>query len=177
MVAGVEVRLGVDVACTAAHQASLADETGRFLWQGWRFRTTTTDLEQLWAKIPDGVRVVVVMEPTRNAWAPLAAWFSQRGAVVSVVPPEQSADLRDYYNKHTKTDRLEQLSRVVDEGLRSGGDVSVVGGLVGGPFLVFAVDEDAAGSDEGDEVGGVDLAPSVLGGVEEFVGHRKGGVA
>ena len=26
---------------------------------------------------------------------------------MSVVPPEQSADLRDYYNKHTKTDRLD----------------------------------------------------------------------
>lgn len=102
-----EVRLGIDVACAAAHQASLADERGVFLWQGWRFRTTTADLEKLWAKIPDGVRVVVVMEPTRNAWAPLAAWLEARGAVVSVVPPEQSADLRDYYNKHTKTDRLD----------------------------------------------------------------------
>lgn len=102
-----EVRLGIDVACTAAHQASLADERGVFLWQGWRFRTTTQDLERLWTKIPDGARVVVVMEPTRNAWVPLAAWLESRGAVVSVVPPEQSADLRDYYNKHTKTDRLD----------------------------------------------------------------------
>ena len=102
-----EVRLGIDVACIAAHQASLADERGVFLWQGWRFRTTTADLERLWAKIPDGARVVVIMEPTRNAWAPLAAWLEARGAVVSVVPPEQSADLRDYYNKHTKTDRLD----------------------------------------------------------------------
>lgn len=102
-----EVRLGIDVSCTTTHQASLADERGVFLWQGWRFRTTTADLERLWAKIPDSTRVVVVMEPTRNAWAPLVAWFEARGAVVSVVPPEQSADLRDYYNKHTKTDRLD----------------------------------------------------------------------
>jgi transposase len=102
-----EVRLGIDVACTAAHQASLADERGVFLWQGWRFRTTTVDLERLWAKLPDDARVVVVMEPTRNAWVPLAAWLEARGAAVSVVPPEQSADLRDYYNKHTKTDRLD----------------------------------------------------------------------
>jgi hypothetical protein len=33
-----EVRLGIDVACTAVHQASLADERGVFLWQGWRLR-------------------------------------------------------------------------------------------------------------------------------------------
>ena len=118
-----EVRLGIDVACTAAHQASLADERGVFVWQGWRFHTTTTDLERLWAKVPDGARVVVVMEPTRNAWAPLAAWFEARGAVVSVVPPEQSADLRDYYNKHTKTDRLDskmlaRMPMLHPEGLR-----------------------------------------------------------
>ena len=118
-----EVRLGIDVACTAAHQASLADERGEFLWQGWRFRTTTVDLEKLWAKIPPGARVVVVMEPTRNAWVLLAAWFRERGAKVSVVPPEQSADLRDYFNKHTKTDKLDskmlaRMPMLHPEGLR-----------------------------------------------------------
>lgn len=119
-----EVRLGIDVACRAAHQASLADETGKFLWQGWKFQTTTTELDKLWAKIPDGVRVVVVMEPTRNAWVPLAAWLRAKGAAVSVVPPEQSADLRDYYNKHTKTDRLDskmlaRMPMLHPEGLRT----------------------------------------------------------
>lgn len=119
-----EVRLGIDVACRAAHQASLADATGRFLWQGWKFRTTTTELEALWAKIPADVRVVVVMEPTRNAWVPLAAWLQAKGAAVSVVPPEQSADLRDYYNKHTKTDRLDskmlaRMPMLHPEGLRT----------------------------------------------------------
>jgi hypothetical protein len=49
----------------------------------------------------------VVMEPTRNAWVPLAAWFRRRGATVVLVPSEQSADLRAYYAKHTKTDRLD----------------------------------------------------------------------
>lgn len=119
-----EVRLGIDVACTAAHQASLADERGEFLWQGWRFRTTIQDLERLWAKIPAGARVVAVMEPTRNAWVPLAAWLQARGVEVSVVPPEQSADLRDYFNKHTKTDRLDskmlaKMPMLHPEGLRT----------------------------------------------------------
>jgi hypothetical protein len=47
-----EVRLGIDVACRADHRASLADERGEFIWSSWKFRTTTTDLERLWAKIP-----------------------------------------------------------------------------------------------------------------------------
>ena len=57
--------------------------------------------------IPAGASVTVVMEPTRNAWVPLTAWFRRRGATVIMVPPEQSADLRDYYSKHVKSDRLD----------------------------------------------------------------------
>lgn len=105
------MRLGVDVACRAAHRGSLADEAGEFAWSGRRFRTTPDELEQLWGLVPDDAEVTVVMEPTRNAWVPLAAWFQARGAKVVLVPPEQSSDLRDYYSKHTKNDRLD--SRVL----------------------------------------------------------------
>jgi transposase len=107
----VRVRLGIDVACRADHQASLAGIDGEFVWSGWRFRTTPRDLEALWAKLPGDAEVQVILEPTRNAWVPLAAWLTARGAEVVLVKPEQSADLRDYYNKHTKTDRLD--SRVL----------------------------------------------------------------
>ena len=99
--------LGIDVACRAAHQASLADERGKLTWSGRRFRTTVADLERLWALVPAGVALTVVMEPTRNAWVPLAAWFGRRGATVILVPPEQSADLRAYYSKHAKSDHLD----------------------------------------------------------------------
>jgi transposase len=104
---GVKIRVGIDVACRAHHQASATDETGEFLWSGWRFRTTAAELESLWAKVPDGAEVTVIMEPTRNAWVPLTAWLKARGATVVLVAPERSADLRDYYAKHTKTDRLD----------------------------------------------------------------------
>jgi transposase len=107
----VQMTLGIDVACRAAHQASLADESGRLAWSGRRFRTTPADLAQLWEAMPAGASVTVVMEPTRNAWVPLAAWFRRHGATVIMVPPEQSADLRDYYSKHAKSDRLD--SRVL----------------------------------------------------------------
>lgn len=70
------VRLGIDIAVRAAHQASLADQRGALVWAGRRFHTAAAELEQLWSMLPAGVRaeeVTVVMEPTRNAWAPLAA--------------------------------------------------------------------------------------------------------
>jgi transposase len=121
--------LGIDVACRAEHRASLADERGEFLWSNWRFRTTVADLERLWAKVPDSAEVVVVMEPTRNAWVPLAGWLRARGARVVVIPPEQSADLRKYYNKHTKTDRLDSRMLARVPLLHSDGLEEIDGGL------------------------------------------------
>jgi transposase len=103
-----KIRIGIDIACRAVHQAACADEAGRILWGGHRFRTSAADLEALWGRVPeDAEEVMVVMEPTRNAWVPLAAWFRRRGATVVVVPPEQSSDLRAYYAKHAKNDRLD----------------------------------------------------------------------
>jgi transposase len=105
----VDLRLGIDIACRTAHQASLADHTGRLLWPGHRFHSITAELDRLWQRLPEGTdptQVMVVMEPTRNAWVRLAAWFRRRGAWVILVPPQRSADLRADYHKHTKTDRL-----------------------------------------------------------------------
>lgn len=106
-----QVWLGVDVACVSWHEASLVDTTGKLLWTR-RFPTRSDRLDWLWGRvtvIAGDDPVTVIMEPTRNAWVPLAGWLRARGATVRLVPPEQSADLRDYYNKHTKTDRLDSV--------------------------------------------------------------------
>jgi transposase len=106
------LRMGIDIAVRAPHQASLADDRGELIWSGHRFRTTAADLRQLWVRLPDGAtaaEVTVVMEPTRNAWVPLAAWFRRQGARVVLVSAERSADLRAYYAKHTKSDRLDSI--------------------------------------------------------------------
>lgn len=120
------VVLGIDLACRAAHQASLARADGTFVWSGRKFFTTPADLEALWARIdlqPDQM-LTVVMEPTRNAWAPVASWFRRRGARIVMVPTTQSADLRAYYSKHTKNDQLDskllaRLPLLHPEGLRA----------------------------------------------------------
>lgn len=104
------IRVGIDIAVRAPHQASVADEAGVFAFSGHRFRTTPEDLERLWDRLPQtdaAGGIEVIMEPTRNAWVPLAAWFRRKGATVFLVPPEQSADLRAYYAKHTKSDRMD----------------------------------------------------------------------
>ena len=39
--------LGVDLACSAAHVATLADTTGRLVWSNHRFRTATSSCSGL----------------------------------------------------------------------------------------------------------------------------------
>jgi hypothetical protein len=71
----VNLILGIDLACRAAHQASLARSDGTFVWTGKKFFTRPVDLEKLWAalNLGEGDTLRVVMEPTRNVWAPLAS--------------------------------------------------------------------------------------------------------
>jgi hypothetical protein len=51
----VDLRLGIDIACRTAHQASLADHTGRLLWRGHRFHTITGGLDRLWQRLPEAL--------------------------------------------------------------------------------------------------------------------------
>ncbi|MCQ8190144.1 IS110 family transposase [Streptomyces rugosispiralis] len=128
------LHLGIDVACRASHRATCTDATGEIQFSGRRFTTTPTDLERLWDSLPTTDDVVAIMEPTSNAWVPLAAWFQRHGAKVVLVPPEQSADLRDYYSKHTKNDRLDsrvlaRLPLLHPEGLRERSDTGPANAL------------------------------------------------
>ena len=100
--------LGIDVAVRAAHRATLARD-GVTVWRGRKFVTRPGDLERLWSDLDldDPGELTVVLEPTRNAWIVVAEWFRRRGARVVMVPTTQSADLRKYYSKHTKNDRID----------------------------------------------------------------------
>lgn len=116
--------LGIDVACRAAHQATLAAD-GTTVWRGRKFWTRPDDLERLWDDLDlvDPGELTVVVEPTRNAWIVVAEWFRRRGAKVVMVPTTQSSDLRKYYSKHTKNDRIDsellaRLPLLHPEGLR-----------------------------------------------------------
>jgi transposase len=116
--------LGIDVAVRAAHQGALVRD-GVTVWRGRKFSTRPPDLERLWSDLDlaDPGDLTVVVEPTRNAWIVVAEWFRRRGARVVMVPTTQSADLRKYYSKHTKNDRIDsellaRLPLLHPEGLR-----------------------------------------------------------
>jgi transposase len=102
--------LGIDLAITAAHQACVTEENGSVIHER-RFFINRHELEALYDKAIEGMSpsdiLIVVMEPTSSMWIAPTAFFRSKGSRVHLVPPEQSADLRRYYAKHVKNDRID----------------------------------------------------------------------
>lgn len=102
--------LGIDLAVTAESRACVADATGEVLVERG-FHIRRHELESLFDTAMEGTatddELVVVMEPTSAMWIAPTAFFRSKGARVHLVPPEQAADLRRYYTKHVKNDRID----------------------------------------------------------------------
>ena len=102
--------IGIDLALTSAHKAVVADAQGRYLTPVFSFHTRPADLERLLARARDGapdVPLQVVMEPTGMAWFPIAVFFARQGVPIYLVNSQEVADLRRYYQRHAKSDRID----------------------------------------------------------------------
>ncbi len=103
--------IGIDLAISAIHKAVVADDQANIITPVIRLGMNPTDLERLLRRAREGADenepLRVVMEPTGLAWLPLASYFIQRGVTVYLVNTQQVADLRRFYKKHTKSDRID----------------------------------------------------------------------
>jgi transposase len=102
--------IGIDLALTAAHKAIVADAQGRFLTPVFTFHTRSADLERLLARAREAAPdtpLQVVMEPTGMAWFPIAVFFARHGVTIFLVNSQEVADLRRYYQRHAKSDRID----------------------------------------------------------------------
>jgi transposase len=104
--------IGLDLALTGSHKAIVADERGQPLTPVLALRTTATELQQLLDRARErgasDEALVLVMEPTGMAWFPVAAFaLRQPHLTVYLVNSQQVADLRRYYQKHHKSDRID----------------------------------------------------------------------
>lgn len=102
--------IGIDLAISATHKAMVADEQANIITPVIRLETDPADLERLLRRAREGADenepLRVVMEPTGLAWLPLASYFIQRDVTVYLVNTQQVADLRKFYSKHAKSDRI-----------------------------------------------------------------------
>ncbi|MDQ5852977.1 MAG: IS110 family transposase [Chloroflexota bacterium] len=102
--------IGIDLALTTAHKAVVADTQGHCLTPVFTFHTTLPDLERLLARAREGdpdTPLQVVMEPTGMAWFPIAVFFARHGVTIFLVNSQEVADLRRYYQRHAKSDRID----------------------------------------------------------------------
>ena len=102
--------LGVDLGVATDHTVVVLDETGAQLARR-RAQPTRDSLEALeavaLAGADKGVRLEVVMEATGPAWLPVAVFFAERGHRVHRVSTQRAADLRRYFRRHHKTNRID----------------------------------------------------------------------
>ena len=79
--------LGIDLAVTAQHKATILDPaTNETLANGRRFRTRLSELDDLLAIAKSGsdeeVEIVAVLEATGMAWYPVSHYLHERGVKV-----------------------------------------------------------------------------------------------
>jgi len=105
------VTVGIDLALRSRHTAVAkiwGEETFHRLPS---FHSHPEELAALVEKVSDlaGAKagITFIMEPTGNAWFPVARWLKVQGSEVYMVRPEKVADLRRYLSKHTKTDSID----------------------------------------------------------------------
>jgi len=103
--------VGIDLALRSGHTAVAkiwGEETFHRLPS---FHSHPEELASLVEKVSDlagpEARITFTMEPTGNAWFPVARWLKLQGFEVYMVRPEKVADLRRYLSKHTKTDSID----------------------------------------------------------------------
>ncbi len=103
--------IGLDLALTSSHKAVVMSEGGKFLTPVFSVTTWAESLTGLLERAREGgpadQALAVVMEPTGLAWLPVAIYLLRHGVVVYLVNSQQVADLRRFYKKHAKSDRID----------------------------------------------------------------------
>ena len=102
--------IGIDLAFTAAHKAVVLDEQQHYVTPVISFHTRAAELDSLLAGARQGAdssEVQVVMEPTGMAWFPIAVYLEQQQVPVYLVNCQEVSDLRKYYQRHAKSDRID----------------------------------------------------------------------
>jgi transposase len=120
--------IGLDLSIKQPSEAIVAGHDGSFIDSSFKIDETAAGLKSLMERaregMPDDESLRVIMEPTANAWLPIAIYMSQRGVVCHLVQSEKAADLRKFYRKHAKSDRIDtrvlaKIPFVDEEGLSS----------------------------------------------------------
>lgn len=107
-----QLYIGIDLALTGNHRASIFNpETGSFMGKSFGFDRSMEGFQYLLEKVTpkdcSDCELVFTMEPTSMAWFPLSVFLATKGHTVFRVKSQKVSDLRKYFKKHTKSDRVD----------------------------------------------------------------------
>jgi transposase len=102
--------IGMDLGVKGEHKSMVVDDHGRFVGPLRHFGTEAEAIGKVLEEARKGdpqEGLQVVMEPTGMSWFPVAVYLIRQGVTVYLVNSQQVADLRKYYKKHAKSDRVD----------------------------------------------------------------------
>ncbi len=116
------MNVGVDLGVTSKHQAEIRDEEGRKVRPCFSFSGSKKSFDELCKHAlkdaAEGTKLRFICEPTSMSWLPLAVSAKRHNYDIVRVKAQKSHDLRDFYSKHRKGDRIDakalSLMPVVD---------------------------------------------------------------
>lgn len=102
------LNVGCDLGIKSDSKATVMDSSGQ-VRNRFNFTLSHAGLESFFTIIEQGGphTIRIICEPTSMMWFPLAVAAKERGHAVYRVKSEKVSDLRKYYKKHTKTDRID----------------------------------------------------------------------
>ena len=103
--------IGIDLAITGPHRAAVMEADGTFVGKSFSFDRSFEGFNYLLKRATPQddptCKLIFVLVPTSKTWIPLCCFLTQRGYAVFSVTAQKAAALRKYYNKHTKSDRID----------------------------------------------------------------------
>ena len=104
-------KVGVDLGLIGQHHISVADETGRIVRPLLHVGTSAQEFDRIYTHAlvdaPEGTRLKVIFEPTGLIWLPFAIYTRAQGHLTYRVKAQQLHDLREFYRRYRKNDRLD----------------------------------------------------------------------
>ncbi len=107
--------IGLDLATRGQHEAALGDASGKVLRRNLKVKTRAADLDRLFdrARGKNGANepLRLMTEPTGMSWHAVCVYAQKQGVESRLVSTNKVHDLRKYYKKHYKSDKVEIMVR------------------------------------------------------------------
>ncbi len=105
------LNVGIDLGVTAKHHAEVINSEGIKVCSSVRFPGTKEGFDMMskhvLQHVNEEVKLRFICEPTSMSWFPLAVYAKRNGHEMMRVKAQKSHDLRKYYSRHSKSDKLD----------------------------------------------------------------------